>query len=173
MENELDDYTCAILKNDQHWCTSTSVSSFSAPLPVFPRLAEAKRSAVGAVKQFISNAGVGIKTWIEFFGDGKPVERSLAEKRAAICVSCPHNESVNLAQKFTAAAVKEIMGIFEVMHDLNLETSKDAQLKVCSLCECPLLAKVHVPLDIVQKHMKPEVVESLPNFCWIKKLDQN
>src|SRR3990167_3653353 len=171
VENELDDYICAILKNDQHWCVGEATASFSAPLPAFPRLSEAKRSAVG-VKSFITNAGVGIATWLDWFGEGKTVDKSLAEKSAAICSSCQFNENVNLAQKFTAAAVKEIMGIFEVMNDLNLETSRDSQLHVCAKCSCPLKAKIHAPLTIIQKHMKPEVVESLPDFCWIKKLDQ-
>jgi len=173
VENELDDYTCAILKNDQHWCVGSAVASFSAPLPAFPRLAEARRSAAGgSLGKFVENAVVGIKSWIEFFGDGKPVDRTLAEKRASVCVSCLFNESVNLAQKFTSSVVKEIMGIFEVMIDLNLETSKDAQLKVCKICDCPTRAKVHVPLAIIQKQMKPETVVELPDHCWIKKLDK-
>jgi hypothetical protein len=172
VENELDDYTCAILKNNQHWCVGESVASFSGPLPAFPRLSEAKRSGAAGAANFVSNAVVGIKVWMDLFGEGKVVEKSLAEERAAVCYACPLNERTNLAQKFTAAAVKEIMGIFQMLNDLNLETSKDSQLNVCSACSCALKAKVWAPFKIIKKHITQDAWNALHPSCWMRKEDQ-
>jgi hypothetical protein len=168
VENELDDYTCAILKNDEHWCVGSTVASFSVPLPAFPKLEEARRSAAGGVK-FLANTKVGIKTWMEWFGHGIPVSRTQAEERGNVCVSCPLNQKGNLMDRFTKAAADEILAIFAAMNDLNLHTSNEAHLHVCQGCSCPLRAKCWVPFDVIAKHMKEETWGKLDPACWMLK----
>lgn len=168
VENELDDYTCAILKNDQHWCEKPTVASFSVPLPMRPQLEEAKqRSVVGGVKRFIENATAGIKVWMNWFGDGRPVERSLTEQRATVCLACPLNEKANIAERFTEAAAKEILSIFASLNELDLHTSREPELHICKACSCPLRAKIWAPLRIIKKHITKEAWAALDSKCWM------
>jgi len=73
----------------------------------------------------------------------------------------------SILERFSAAAGKEILAIFSTLNDLNLKTSLDSQLNVCSVCDCALKAKVWCPLDVFKPHMKKETIEALPAHCWI------
>lgn len=165
---QLDDYTCARLKNDPSWCVDSPPSSFTVPLPRRSRRAEGGGVAGGA--RFVASTSAGIKLWMDWFGEGKPVEQAVAERRAAICADCPQNDRRhgNIFEMFTVAAAKEIMAIFSALNDLNLHTSKDNVLKVCQACDCPLKAKVWAPLQIIKKHLPEERFERLHSACWIR-----
>ena len=172
---ELDNYTCALLKNNSQWCVAGSALSFPKPLPSKQRAGEGKGAVAGG-SSFLKNASVGIKVWIDFFGDGKPVEKAIAEKRAATCLAgddgkmCPYHEEGSLMQRLTAAAGKELLAIKNALNDLDMHSSRDRELKNCTKCDCPLVAKIWVPMPIIKKHMSPETVESLPSFCWIREI---
>jgi hypothetical protein len=164
---QLDDYTCARLKNNSHWCAKTNSEPFQVPLPAPSLRAEAK-NVVGGVR-FFENVTAGIKLWLDWFGDGKPVDKNIAENRAQICSTCPQNDKTgNVLEWFTGIAAKEIMAIFSVLKDLNLATSKDEELKVCQACDCPLKAKVWTPLQIIKKHLTKERLDRLDPRCWIR-----
>jgi len=167
VEATLDTYTCARLKNDPAWCISAADSSFSQP-PLGPRHApaEGKGSAAGA--KFLSNVGAGIKTWLEWFGNGKPVDQKTAEERAVVCVNCVKNVKGGIKERFTAIAAKEIFAVFQSLNDLDLHTKLDSELNACSACDCPVKAKVWVPLPHIKKHMASETFKILPENCWIK-----
>lgn len=167
--NELDNYTCAILKNNSHWCATESIANFSKPLPVKRHQAGAKGSVAGASK-FLENAKAGIKLWMEWFGDGKLVDKEVATKRAGVCVTCPKNPPSNLIDKFTSIVVNQVKSIFESLNDLNMKTDLDDKLNVCVACDCPLRAKVWTPLSIITRHLAQSAMESLNTEsprCWI------
>ena len=172
--NELDAYTCALLKHNPAFCVSGDPPSFRQPLPAKRQPAVGKGGAAGGKTSFLQNANVGIKVWVDFFGDGRPVEKEVAEKRAATCLSgddgkmCPYHEDGNLLQRLTAAAGKELLAIKNALHDLDMHSSRDRELKNCTKCDCPMVAKIWVPLPIIKKHMSGDTVESLTPFCWIR-----
>lgn len=164
---QLDDYTCARLKNDPHWCADHRPESFTVPLP--RRSLRAEAGSVAAGSRFLANTSAGIKLWIDWFGEGKPVDKPLAEKRAEICAGCPQNDRKgNILEWFTGIAAKEILAIFSALKDLNLSTSKDDVLKVCQACDCPLKAKVWAPLHIIKKHLSKDRFDRLDPQCWIR-----
>jgi hypothetical protein len=170
--NELDAFTCALLKNDPAWCSVGAPVSFQRP-PSERRQPVEANASVAVVSDFLRNANVGIKTWVDFFGEGKPVVKAMAEKRAGVCLSgdegkmCPFHVKGSLLQRLGAAAGKEVLGLFKALHDLDMHTSRDKELEVCGRCDCPMRAKVWVPLPIIRKYISPEVIETLPSFCWI------
>jgi hypothetical protein len=170
VEVELDNFTCALLRNDPKWCDGPPALSFPKPLPARPRPVVARgNAAVGNKPNFLANTSAGIKLWLEFFGSGKPETKEVAEKRASVCVTCPQNVKGNILERFNAAAGREILAIFNALNDLDLHTSQDKELYVCHLCSCPLRSKVFAPLEMVKKHMVKETMDSLPDFCWIKQ----
>lgn len=128
-----------------------------------------KTSVLGRVVEVARATKAGIGVWLEMFGpDGKPVEQSLAESRAAICAKCQANDKVgNLRDYLIISAVQKITKVYEMMRDLQLTTAKDAELGVCSICICPLKAKVHVKVKTITDHMPTEVKAKLPGHCWV------
>jgi hypothetical protein len=167
---ELDDYTCARINHNPHYCVSENAASFSSP-PLPQRQSGAgARSAVAAAKNgsFLKNATVGIKTYIDFFGDGRPVPQDVADKRAAVCAPCRLNEPGGLLERFTQAAAKEIMSIYGVLNDLNCKTALDEKLHVCSACQCPMKSKIWVNRDVIMKHMPKENFDKLVPECWMR-----
>ena len=164
---ELDNYNCAVLKNNPAWCEGVSPMSFRRPSPVRRLPVGGNIGAAGGRTSFFQNVNVGIKVWRDWFGDGKPVEKALAEKRAAVCVKCDRNIKGNILERFSAAAGKEILAVFNSLHDLDLHTSLDKELNVCSVCDCALKAKVWCPVDVFAPHMKKETIDALPSWCWI------
>jgi hypothetical protein len=169
--DQLDAYTCARLRFDPAFCVADPgpARNFTVPLPSPGQPVRAGKGSVAAVARFLSNTTAGIKLWIDWFGDGKPVEKARAEARAAICVDCPQNDKAsNVLDWFTGIAAREIMAIFSALNDLNLHTSKDPDLKVCKACDCPLRAKVWPPLAIIKKHLSKERFDKLDRACWIR-----
>ena len=101
---------------------------------------------------------------------GAPVAPELAEKRAAICVTCPQNQPGDF---YTVAPAEIIKSALDARQDLKLSTTHDAELKSCNVCRCLMALKVHTPLDFILKHTKPEVMAEFPKAtCWIVRRDQ-
>lgn len=118
----------------------------------------------------IKKAAEGAAVPIDWFkSGGMPVNKELAEKRAAICVACPKNVAGNWFIESAAEIVKEVI---ELRGDIKLETSHDADLKSCDVCTCLMRLKCHTPLQFILKNTKAEVLEQFPNNCWIHKRDQ-
>lgn len=113
----------------------------------------------------------GVKTLISWIGSsGKTVPKEQAEKRAAVCASCPLNKQGDWKTAFTEEAAREILAVVGIMNDLKLSTSHDAKLGLCSACGCVNKTKVWVPLAHILKEMSPEIKKQLnPDSpkCWI------
>ena len=88
-------------------------------------------------------------------GGGKWVEKQDAERRAAICVTCPHNKEV--------AGCWGCKGIMNWLMELigTHSTSQDDKIHGCDICLCALRAKVHMPLDAIDN-----TGLVYPDYCW-------
>jgi hypothetical protein len=142
----------------------------------FVELEGSPPSPVGGVRRTAYAAGVaaantaltGLAIYRELFSHGtQPVARAEAERRAAICADCPLNKRGGLREFFVESIAKGITELYGVLRDLDLTTSRDKDLGTCTACSCPTRAKVHVPLDIIERHMKPDVRAKLDPRCWI------
>ena len=91
---------------------------------------------------------------------GPPVEQALADKRAAICATCPKNAEGSWYTVAPATLIKETL---EARKDLKLETPSDSQLKSCAVCKCLMRLKVWVPLQYITAHTKPEIMAEFPS----------
>lgn len=108
---------------------------------------------------------VGTSVMARFVVSGmKVVPQEEAERRASICVSCPHNtryaKPCNGVCAELLSLVRSIVG--------QVGTSKDSELHACQICACSLPAAVYVPLDIQLKPLSDNQIKqfkSVPN-CW-------
>lgn len=138
-------------------------ADFSLPKPVPPlqRLGQSVSDSVAAVK-------VGARIISSWLGEGgKPAAHEEAERRAAICANCPQNDRGDWTRFFTQPASELIRKQLSTAKDLNLTTSKDAELQVCAVCACPLKLKVHTPLEHILKHTDEATKARLDPRCWI------
>ena len=99
----------------------------------------------------------------------KFVDQAEAERRAAICATCPMNVEV--------PGCSGCQGILAYVRDaLNrranhrgLEpriTSEDKRLQNCEVCGCVLEVKVHLPMDVAT-YAKPPGGRTYPSHCWM------
>lgn len=130
-----------------------------------PPTGGASRGNVGAVAAAVS----GLAVYRELFqGKSVPVARDEAERRAAICVQCPlNNTKLTFKQRFVDYVAKGLTELVGIMRDLDLQTSRDKELGTCDACECPMFAKVHVALPTIIAHLKPNQRAKLHSSCWI------
>ena len=135
------------------------------PPPAVPQLSGAVQSAVAVVKKIAAGAAL-LMEWEE---SGMPaVPSEVSQKRADICAGCPKNEQgKGLTDYFTEGTSEMIRKRFARLFAMNLTTTRDTQLKVCSACLCPLRLKVHTPMELIVKRLKPEQRSELDSRCWI------
>jgi hypothetical protein len=135
-----------------------AVASYSPP-------AEKKRlGVVGGVKR----VAAGVALLVDWLGSGgKPVDGALAEKRAQVCARCPRNDGGDIKAYFTEPIADKIRVQLEMKGDLQLRTSVEDRLTVCSACDCPLKLKVFVPLDYILEHTSADTKTRLDPLCWI------
>jgi len=116
----------------------------------------------------IRSVAEGLKVITEWLGSGKkPVSRDLAEKRAAICATCPSNNGGDWKAYFTQPVANQIRFLLGVKHDLALSTAVDDRLTVCSACDCTLALKIWAPLDIIVAHTSENVWNKFDSRCWL------
>lgn len=94
----------------------------------------------------------------------KPVEQEEAERRAAICKTCP----MNIGMHGCGTCRQTLDGIRETV--MKLSTSKDADLRACGVCGCELKTAVFVPIAVLNKGQKDLV---FPKWCWQAKDSEN
>lgn len=114
----------------------------------------------------------GGKTVVEWLGKGADsVSPELSAKRGLICASCPRNVPGDWTSFFTVPVSQGILAALNLREQWKLSTPYDDKLNVCEVCLCPIKLKLHMPMTEIMSKMKPEVMEALPDFCWIKKQD--
>lgn len=160
--DELDAF-CTARMQARGW-TNFITDGPGPPLSNPSRLRQSGAAVVGSVKK--TAAGIGlVRDWI---GSGlKPVDKSLAELRAGVCVECPQNGDPNWIQKLDAVAADGIKKLLEIRNDLQLQTPHDAKIFTCLACDCALKLKVWAPSNHILEHTSPEVKAKLDPRCWI------
>lgn len=84
-----------------------------------------------------------------------------AERRAAICVKCPHNKPVSgcVGCRGVGDLIDRIIG--------GLKTSQSDKLHQCSVCAgCILGPKVFLPREVINADA---YMNDLPSFCWLSE----
>lgn len=159
--NELEEFTRARLN------LGPAVLPKTMPPAATPSMSGAVQGAVAAVKKIAAGAAL-LMEWDE---SGLPPEpAAVAEARAAICDGCPKNDKgKSLTEYFTVPVANLAQKRFQRLQELNLTTSHDAELNVCQACLCPLRLKVHTPMQLILKRLKPEQRAELDPRCWILK----
>lgn len=140
-----------------------------------PEVNSPKSSARRTLPEFVAQAAVAVKRVTEgaapliewLASGGQAVVPALASGRASICVACPKNQKGDYTRWFTIPASEAIRRELSRRNDLKLTTAFDDKLGVCEACYCPMKLKVHTPIEIIAKHMKPEVMADLDISCWI------
>ncbi len=94
--------------------------------------------------------------------DAPLVQQEEADRRAAICTSCPLNVDVSgcstchkLASAITGAVAKRV-------------SAHNDYLRACAICRCALKAMVWMPLDLLMTNETSERQDLRPDFCWLK-----
>jgi hypothetical protein len=168
VEAELDDYNARICEMMGYADYITS-SAGAAPPPK-PMPPQHSPSQLNAVAEKARKIWAGVKTLNDWLDSGEPaVAQELSESRAATCAACPLNGKGDFETWFTKPASESIRKQLEKAHSMNLSTTHDAQIDVCTACLCPSRLKVHTPMKFITPHLKPEVIEALRggNRCWI------
>lgn len=148
------------------WTQFVILDSVGAPASGYTPPPEKKKRLLGVAAG--RNVVAGVAVLIEWLGSGaKPVDASLSESRAAICVGCPRNDGGDFTSFFTQPIAEKIRTQLEIRNDLQLRTPYDDKLTVCSACSCPLKLKVHVDLAHILNHTSEEVKQQLDPRCWI------
>lgn len=103
---------------------------------------------------------------------GVPVPHELAEKRAAICVSCPLNVEPGWWYRHIEDPIaKAIIKTLQLKHSMKITTSHDENLAMCRACGCVNLLHVHAPLLHILQHTKMHTMQRFDDKCWIKNQD--
>lgn len=139
-----------------------------APAYVPPAYDGVKKKPGSAVGAGVKRVAAGVGVLLDWLGSGgKPVDQAVAERRAAVCATCPKNDGGDWKAYFTGKVADKIRTQLEMKNDLQLKTSLDSQLTVCSACDCPLPLKVHTPLVHVLAHTNEEVKQRFDPRCWV------
>lgn len=106
----------------------------------------------------------GIETFSRWIAQGANfTEQAEAERRAQICTRCYLNVHVSGCAS-CQALVQEVVR--------NRSTRFDYALKACAVCKCMLRAKVHFPMNILDKE-NSGVQQMYPEHCWLNKKSSN
>jgi hypothetical protein len=159
--NRVDEYTSALCRNAGYNQFIEDENPVYAPPQSFET--QKKTSAAGARRVL-----AGVHVLLDWLGDGgRPVAPELAEQRAQICATCPKNDGGDWKSVFTAPVAEMIRLQLAIRHDLELKTSVDDKLTVCSGCDCPLALKVFSPLEHNRRHLTEETKARLDPRCWV------
>lgn len=161
--DEVDRYNAAICKA-HGWDQYITMEGDSPP----------KFLARTGFREAAGHAVAGVNIVMDMFGmDGPIRDRQLAEKRALICAGtdkesrCPNNDQGDWTRFFTVPAQAVIRKALSIAKDLELKTSHDDQINVCTACGCPLKGKVWARLEHIVTHMPPGDRAKLDPRCWI------
>ncbi len=142
-----EDQLCATLP--PHLCLYES----GDPLPTDTRI------AFQDVVDWIKAVGKKILGGLTF------VDKSEAERRAGICVSCYYN--VTIVGGCGGGCKKLIEFMTPGM--AGLKTTQDTRLRSCGVCKCFNSVQVHFPLDALTEDDTVDRQAAYPAFCWKKK----
>lgn len=171
--DQLEKYTCTRLGNNPEWCTGiaqkkTFTSKVESSMDIHPESRNPWSKSLAKLVGVKRIAG-GARILSDWLGDGGiPVEPSVSQARADICLNCPKNTKGGfLVSKITKPIADAIKEQLRVKHELGLTVNGEENLHTCAVCICQLQLKVHTPIDYILKHTSNEVMKEFPSFCWI------
>ncbi len=129
------------------------------PFPQRPQVHQGKLSQLVA-------GGKTLVKWLTNAAEAVPPAQ--ANRRAAICTACPLNEKGDWTAFFTVPVAAAIRTAVDLRRDMKLSTPFDAELGVCSACNCPLRLKIHMKIEAILADMPQESFDSLAGNCWIR-----
>jgi len=141
----------------------------SAPLPKSSQQTAHELSQLSAAARKAKQIWAGVKTLNDFLDSGdKGVPKEQAEARAKVCVACPLNGAGDLTRWFTIPAAGAIKRQLEKLTEMELKTSVDEQLNVCTACLCPNKLAVWTPMKFIKPHLSDDTLDELRkgNACW-------
>lgn len=110
-----------------------------------------------------------MSSWI---GDGlRPVHREDAQKRANVCLSCPHNKG-DWTEIFKNKVALTIRRQIELKNKMNMRVDGEKSLHLCGVCHCVLRLKVHVPIEFINETTDDKTMKEFPSHCWVVKENQ-
>lgn len=105
----------------------------------------------------------------DWLGDEEsPVEPCHSQSRANVCSICPKNVRKPLQEIFSAPFASEVRKQIEYKNHLKLSVLGEDSLHICDACQCVLRLKVHVPIKFIAQNTTREILEDMPDFCWVK-----
>lgn len=144
---EIEDQLC---RDNPHWfpltCRRIGVRSGT------------RRLSFAATMSFLQMLG----KWVT---DGAPyVEQEVAEERAAICSTCPHNVRSEFGCGNCETKVQQIISFIGGKRS----TSLDDKLHSCGICSCNLKSAVWFPVSSQKGNLTPEMVNEFKalDYCW-------
>ncbi len=143
------------------------------PADTVPKYIPQQPNRVVAVAEHISKTAAGIRLVVDWLGSGlKPVPRDEAELRAAVCATCPQNQTGDFWQRMDARAAEGVKRLIQIKTDMALMTSRDGELKTCLACDCLLSLKCHAPMQHILENTSELTRTKLDPRCWILKAAQ-
>lgn len=120
---------------------------------------------ISELRQTANGAAV-LNDWL---GDGGlPVPMPQAEARSFICKTCPLNVAPGWWHKFFLDPIaKAIRKTISIKNQIGLVLSCEEELHMCKACGCAPKLKVHVPIEHIKAHHKPE--HKYDPRCWVTK----
>lgn len=97
---------------------------------------------------------------------GTKVTQAEADRRAAICASCPANVRPEGCVGCNSRAMKEAIALVSRAG----KTRFDPVLFSCRFCGCFINSVIWFPLEVLQKNTPTEENRDLPAHCWKKAL---
>lgn len=125
--------------------------------------------ALNAVVAHVADVNLApLEDWLG--SGGVPVDAATAEKRAAVCASCPANRLGNWKDLLTLKAAQTIQAYLSLKNQMKLATSFDAKLGLCTACKCSNELKVWCPSQFIADNEteedKAKLAKANPK-CWV------
>lgn len=158
--NELDGYLAKVCL-DNGWTKYVQAGEGDSPPPTQAR---------PGLHRSAGNVAGGMLTNVLWLSSGaEAVSQQVSSDRAQVCKSCPNNSKGDLLSFFTVPAANAIRAALNLKRQWKLSTPVDEHLHVCGICSCPLKLKVHFPIQTILDNIQADVLQQLPDFCWIRK----
>ena len=101
---------------------------------------------------------------LHMYATGGKVDQAEADRRAAICVGCPHNVPTSGCLGCNSGSLKRIVQTLsqhgQTVHDSNLQS--------CEFCGCLTRSLVWFPIETLSKFTNAQENNALPQHCWKK-----
>lgn len=170
VEFDIDEAQCERLGFDAKFCIkkNSSTGFTFTPMRLFQASATHLREGVKLVARRSAELASGVDILTDWLGaGGKPVEQSLSQSRADVCLQCSFNQP---GFKPVEAVAKAIAQQIEKKNELNLSVVGEENLHTCDVCWCHLPLKVHVPLIHITDNTPIAMIEKFQQSkpdCWL------